>query len=168
MRKKAIIIGAGPVGLSTAQQLLTKTDIIPIILEGSGDIEGLPASAANSISKMGVGFHRILSRLVWSFFTTKNSVPSCVELAHEIEEAGGRIFLHQLVYSTYAVGREVCAIHTINSCTGELTLFPGDYFFSTLPVGELKPLSFSTSTTYSNLFRIGNKKNYSQIFKTLS
>ncbi len=33
MQKKAIIIGAGPAGLTAALELLEKTDIIPIILK---------------------------------------------------------------------------------------------------------------------------------------
>ena len=34
-RKTAIIIGAGPAGLTAAYRLLTETDIKPIVLEGS-------------------------------------------------------------------------------------------------------------------------------------
>ena len=41
MTKKAIIIGAGPAGLTAAYELLKRTDIKPIILEKSGDIGGI-------------------------------------------------------------------------------------------------------------------------------
>ena len=37
-KKTAIIIGAGPAGLTAAYQLLTTTDIHPVILEESGEI----------------------------------------------------------------------------------------------------------------------------------
>ena len=41
MEKVAIIIGGGPAGLTAAYELLSKTDIKPIILEKTGDIGGL-------------------------------------------------------------------------------------------------------------------------------
>ena len=166
MRKKAIIIGAGPAGLNAAHQLLTRTDIIPIVLEQSGNIGG-PA-ATYKVSRMDFGLHALLSRLIRLFFTPKTSLTSCEQLAHQIEEKGGKIYLHQLVYTTYFVDQEVCSIHAIDARTGELNLYPGDYFFSTLPVNELKPLSLSVASTYKNLFIIRHKRNYHHIFKTLS
>ena len=39
--KKAIIIGAGPAGLTAAYQLLKETDIHPIIIEESEFIGGI-------------------------------------------------------------------------------------------------------------------------------
>ena len=42
MQKKAIIIGAGPAGLTAAYELLTRIDILPIILEKSGEISAFP------------------------------------------------------------------------------------------------------------------------------
>ena len=164
MRKKAIIIGAGPVGLSAAYQLLTRTDIIPIVLEQSGTIDG--SSASYKVSKMDFGLHTSFLRLIRLFFTPKTSLTSCERLAHQIEEKGGMVYLHQLVYTTYSVAQEVCSIHAIDSRTGELNLFSGDYFFSTLPFRELKPLS--VTSTYKNLFIIRHKRNYHHIFKTLS
>ena len=70
MRKKAIIIGAGPVGLSAAYQLLTRTDIIPIVLEQSGTIDG--SSASYKVSKMDFGLHTSFLRLIRLFFCTQN------------------------------------------------------------------------------------------------
>ena len=164
MKRKAIIIGAGPIGLSAAYQLLTRTDIIPIILEQSGDIT--EAFASYKVSRM--DFEALLSRIIRLFFTPKTSLASCEQLAHQIEKKGGKIYLHQLVYTTYSVDREVCSIHAVDTYTGELNLFPGDYFFSTLPLNALRPLSLSVASTYRNLFIIRHKKNYHHIFKTLS
>ena len=39
--KKAIIIGAGPAGLTAAYQFLKETDIVPVILEESGFTGGI-------------------------------------------------------------------------------------------------------------------------------
>ena len=43
--KKAIIIGAGPAGLTAAYQLLKETDIHPIIIEESEFIGGISRTA---------------------------------------------------------------------------------------------------------------------------
>lgn len=167
MRRKAIIIGAGPVGLNAAFQLLTSTDIVPVILEQSGDIRGSSAGFYKA-SRINFCLHALISRLIRLFFAPKTSLASCEHLAHQIEKKGGEIYLHQLVYTTYSVAREVCSIHAIDSLTGELKLFRGDYFFSTRPFSELEPLSLSVTSTYKNLFIIRHKKNYHHIFKTLS
>ena len=36
-QRTAVIIGAGPAGLTAANELLEKTDIKPIVFEASGD-----------------------------------------------------------------------------------------------------------------------------------
>ena len=41
-RKTALIIGAGPAGLTAAYELLTRTDILPIVLELSTYMGGFP------------------------------------------------------------------------------------------------------------------------------
>ena len=41
MQKTAIIIGAGPAGLTAAYELVTRTDIKPIVIEKSNDIGGI-------------------------------------------------------------------------------------------------------------------------------
>jgi len=59
------------------------------------------------------------------------------EVARQVQEMGGKIYLNQDVQNIYTVKGEVCSIHAVNSQTGELFLFEGDYFFSTMPVQEL-------------------------------
>lgn len=60
--KTAIIIGAGPAGLTAAWELLTKTDICPIILEGSGDIGGISRTVEYHGNRMDIGGHRFFSK----------------------------------------------------------------------------------------------------------
>lgn len=162
MSKIAIIVGAGPAGLTTAYQLLKTTEVIPVILERSDDPNGV---AAMPYHKMGIAPYRLLSRLKKLFWTSKNSAPCCEEVAWQVQEMGGNIHFHHHIYATYTVGQEVCSIHAINARTGELRLFHGDYFFSTVSAASYN--KFPTAG-YNNLFIIGNKRNSNQIFKTLS
>ena len=62
MTKKAIIVGAGPAGLTAAYELLQRTDIIPIILEKSGDIGGISKTVNYKGNRMDIGGHRFFSK----------------------------------------------------------------------------------------------------------
>src|ERR1700735_179051 len=62
MEKKAIIIGAGPAGLTAAYELLTRTDIIPVILEKSGDIGGISKTVNYKGNRIDIGGHRFFSK----------------------------------------------------------------------------------------------------------
>jgi len=62
MTKKAIIIGAGPAGLTAAYELLKRTDMIPIILEKSGDIGGISKTINYKGNRMDMGPHRFFSK----------------------------------------------------------------------------------------------------------
>ncbi|MBO9202820.1 MULTISPECIES: NAD(P)/FAD-dependent oxidoreductase [Niastella] len=62
MSKKAIIIGAGPAGLTAAYELLKRTDIKPIILEKSGDIGGISKTINYKGNRMDMGPHRFFSK----------------------------------------------------------------------------------------------------------
>ncbi|HWK08120.1 MAG TPA: FAD-dependent oxidoreductase [Puia sp.] len=60
--KKAIIIGAGPAGLTAAYELLTRTDIKPVILEKSGEIGGISRTINYKGNRMDMGPHRFFSK----------------------------------------------------------------------------------------------------------
>lgn len=62
MSKKAIIIGAGPAGLTAAYELISKTDIKPVILEKSGDIGGISKTVNYKGNRMDIGGHRFFSK----------------------------------------------------------------------------------------------------------
>jgi protoporphyrinogen oxidase len=62
MSKNAIIIGAGPAGLTAAFELLAKTDIKPIIIEKSGDIGGISKTINYKGNRIDLGGHRFFSR----------------------------------------------------------------------------------------------------------
>jgi protoporphyrinogen oxidase len=62
MTKKAIIIGAGPAGLTAAYELLKRTDIVPIVLEKSEYIGGISRTIDYKGNRMDMGPHRFFSK----------------------------------------------------------------------------------------------------------
>lgn len=60
--KTAIIIGAGPAGLTAAYELLTKTDIKPIIFELTSDIGGISKTVEYKGNRIDIGGHRFFSK----------------------------------------------------------------------------------------------------------
>jgi protoporphyrinogen oxidase len=61
-QKTAIIIGAGPAGLTAAYELATRTDIKPIIIEQSNDIGGISKTVVHNGNRMDIGGHRFFSK----------------------------------------------------------------------------------------------------------
>lgn len=60
--KTAVIIGAGPAGLTTAYELLTRTDILPIIFENESAVGGLAKTIYHNGNGMDIGPHRFFSK----------------------------------------------------------------------------------------------------------
>jgi protoporphyrinogen oxidase len=61
-KKTAIIIGAGPAGLTAAYELLTRTDIHPIIVERSSYMGGIARTINYHGNRMDLGGHRFFSK----------------------------------------------------------------------------------------------------------
>ncbi|MDP9052518.1 MAG: NAD(P)/FAD-dependent oxidoreductase [Acidobacteriota bacterium] len=62
MGKKAIIIGAGPAGLTAGLELLRRSDITPILLEASQEIGGISRTIRYKGNRMDIGGHRFFSK----------------------------------------------------------------------------------------------------------
>jgi len=62
MKKTALIIGAGPAGLTAAYELLTKSDIKPIIIEQSDFIGGISKTINYKGNRIDIGGHRFFSK----------------------------------------------------------------------------------------------------------
>ncbi|MGN0383431.1 MAG: NAD(P)-binding protein, partial [Eubacterium sp.] len=60
--KKAIIIGAGPAGLTAAYQLLKTTDIIPVIIEKEDFVGGISRTANYKGNRIDIGGHRFFTK----------------------------------------------------------------------------------------------------------
>jgi protoporphyrinogen oxidase len=62
LTRRAIIIGAGPAGLTAAYELLTRTDIKPIVLEKSTYMGGISRTINYKGNRMDIGGHRFFSK----------------------------------------------------------------------------------------------------------
>jgi len=62
MGERAVIIGAGPAGLTAALEFLRKTGVQPIVLEASGEIGGISRTIRYKGNRMDIGGHRFFSK----------------------------------------------------------------------------------------------------------
>ncbi|MBC7246530.1 MAG: NAD(P)/FAD-dependent oxidoreductase [Actinobacteria bacterium] len=62
MGERAVVIGAGPAGLTAAYELLTRTDIVPVVLEMTSDIGGISKTVKYKGNRMDIGGHRFFSK----------------------------------------------------------------------------------------------------------
>ena len=60
--KKAVVIGAGPAGLTAALEFLRKTGVKPIVLEASEEIGGISRTIRYKGNRMDIGGHRFFSK----------------------------------------------------------------------------------------------------------
>ncbi len=60
--KTAVIIGAGPAGLTAAYELLKTTDVKPIVLEENDFVGGISRTAVYKGNRMDIGGHRFFSK----------------------------------------------------------------------------------------------------------
>lgn len=75
MKKKAIVIGAGPAGLTFAYELLDKTDILPVIFEMTNEIGGISKTVEYKGNRIDIGGHRFFSKSEKVMNWWKNILP---------------------------------------------------------------------------------------------
>lgn len=62
MSKQALIIGAGPAGLTAAYEIVTRTDIKPVIIEKTKEIGGISKTVEYKGNRIDIGGHRFFSK----------------------------------------------------------------------------------------------------------
>lgn len=61
-KNKAVVVGAGPAGLTAAYELLKKTDIHPVVMEATDVIGGISQTVKYKGNRMDIGGHRFFSK----------------------------------------------------------------------------------------------------------
>jgi protoporphyrinogen oxidase len=62
MPKTAVLIGAGPAGLTAALEFLRRSDVHPIVLEASHEIGGISRTIQHNGNRIDIGGHRFFSK----------------------------------------------------------------------------------------------------------
>src|SRR6266852_7348365 len=79
-QRVAIIIGAGPAGLTAAYELLKRTDVKPIVLERSEYMGGIARTVCYKGNRIDIGGHRFFSKsdrvMNWWFQFMPPQVPA--------------------------------------------------------------------------------------------
>ncbi len=111
IQKKAIIIGAGPAGLTAALEFCRRSDIQPIVLEASHRIGGISCTIRYKGNRMDIGGHRFFSKSdrVMDWWTELMPI-----VADQDEEAGAfaiRYQSHHRVVHSAAAESRIRAVH---------------------------------------------------------
>ena len=93
MEREAIIIGAGPAGLTVAYELLHRTDIKPILFEMTNDLGGISRTVNYKGNRIDIGGHRFFSRSArvmdwWLKILPLQGAPARDDIALERDEIG--------------------------------------------------------------------------------
>jgi protoporphyrinogen oxidase len=73
--KVAVIAGAGPAGLTAALELLSRSDITPIVFEADAQVGGLSKTVNYRGNRMDLGGHRFFSKSDWVMHWWQNILP---------------------------------------------------------------------------------------------
>jgi protoporphyrinogen oxidase len=94
MTRQAIIIGAGPAGLTAAYELLTRTDIHPIVIERSDYMGGISRTVQYKGNRMDIGGHRFFSKsdrvMNWWLKQLPQEIPGQAEKENDVMLVRGR------------------------------------------------------------------------------
>jgi protoporphyrinogen oxidase len=94
MKRQAIIIGGGPAGLTAAYELLTRTDIQPIVLERFDYMGGISRTVQYKGNRMDIGGHRFFSKsdrvMKWWFAQLPQEEPGQAEREDDVMLVRGR------------------------------------------------------------------------------
>jgi protoporphyrinogen oxidase len=113
--KTAVIIGAGPAGLTAAFELLRNTNIKPIVLEKSDQMGGISRTVNYKGNRMDIGGHRFFSKsdrvMNWWF----EHMPLETSVGHSNGNGNGHAPL-QISYQNRTRGISACTNGNGNGC----------------------------------------------------
>src|SRR5580704_9533070 len=88
--KAAVIVGAGPAGLTAALELLRRSDITPLIFECDSQVGGISKTVEYHGNRMDLGGHRFFSKSDWVMRWWQEILP----IADGHKEPAGALRIH--------------------------------------------------------------------------
>ncbi|QQS58698.1 NAD(P)/FAD-dependent oxidoreductase [Candidatus Peregrinibacteria bacterium] len=148
-QKTALIIGAGPAGLTAALELLEKTDITPIILEMSDKIGGISRTEIYKGNRIDIGGHRFFSKSDTVMNWWQKILP--IEHSSVSENATKRMLVRKRLSRIYFLRK--------------FFDYPISLSTNTLKnLGVIRTTKIITSYIHTRLFPIAREKNLEDFF----
>jgi len=82
---RAVVIGAGPAGLTAAHELLRATSVHPHVVEATDAVGGISRTVNHRGYRMDLGGHRFFSRSDWVMDWWQSMLPVDPAAAAELE-----------------------------------------------------------------------------------
>jgi len=169
--KKAIIMGAGPAGLTAALEFLNKTNIMPIVLEKSDYMGGISRTLNYKGNRMDIGGHRFFSKSdkVMKWWLDILPIEKGAEGPQPISYQGKRHLMNGFsdgpcpdkIYNVMLVRHRKSRIYFL----GKFFDYPISLSQDTLKkLGFLRTLKIGLSYMKSAMFPIKNVTNLEQFF----
>ena len=79
IRKYAVVVGAGPAGLTAALELLRRSDVTPIVFETDEQVGGISKTVNYRGNRMDLGGHRFFSKSDWVMRWWQEILPVALE-----------------------------------------------------------------------------------------
>jgi protoporphyrinogen oxidase len=99
MTRTAVIVGAGPAGLTAAYELLARTDVRPIVLESESQVGGIAKTIVYHGNRMDLGGHRFFSKSEWVMRWWESILP----VARPLDQSDAPLHLgYQGAHASYA------------------------------------------------------------------
>ncbi len=83
----AVIAGAGPAGLTAALELLRRTGVVPVVIEGESQVGGISRTVNYRGNRMDLGGHRFFSKSDWVMRWWQDLLP----IAADQQDAAGTL-----------------------------------------------------------------------------
>ncbi len=169
MQKTAIIIGAGPAGLTAAYELLTRTSIIPIIIEQSNDIGGISKTINYKGNRIDIGGHRFFSKsdrvMNWWMamlpVAVDSAKPLIINYQNKEKELSPNIAGHDNEHNVLLVRERQSRIYYLK----QFFSYPVTLSLDTIKkLGLTKIIKIGISYTKARLFPIANETSLEDFF----
>ena len=150
-RKKVIIIGAGPAGLTAAYELLEKTDMIPVIYEETNIIGGISRTVDYKGNKIDIGGHRFFSKFDRIMNWWANILPFQASSQDDSEKTDNIMLIRNRVSRIFFLGKFFDYPISLN-------------FKTMLNLGIFRIFKMGASYLKIKVFPIKNEKNLEDFF----